>query len=54
MSKRKRREAPMPASAIGLLMFFEEPSSKLKIKPTYILFLSITFLVISGLLIIFP
>jgi len=55
MSKRKRqREAPMPASTLGLLMFFEEPSSKVKIKPAYIIGFTIFFILISGLLLIFP
>ena len=38
MSKRRRRrEAPMPASAAGLLRFFEEESRGAKVRPEIIL-----------------
>jgi len=50
----RRREAPMPASAVGLLMFFEEPSSKIKVKPLIIVLLSIVFIIVSGLLAVSP
>ena len=41
MSKRRRRrEAPMPASAAGLLRFFEEESRGFKIRPEIILILA--------------
>ena len=40
MSKRRRREAPMPASAAGLLRFFEEESKGFKIRPEIILILA--------------
>jgi len=33
MSSRKRKEAPLPASAAGLLRFFEEESKGIKIRP---------------------
>ena len=41
MSKRRRRrEAPMPAPAAGLLRFFEEESKGFKIRPEIILILA--------------
>ncbi len=44
MSRRRRREAPMPASAAGLLRFFEEEAKGLKVRPEVIL-------IIAGILI---
>ena len=43
-SRRRRREAPMPASAAGLLRFFEEETRGIKIRPEIVL-------IIAGLLI---
>ena len=43
-SRRRRREAPMPASAAGLLRFFEEETKGIKIRPEIVL-------IIAGLLI---
>jgi len=40
MSSRRRREAPMPASAAGLLRFFEEESKGIKVRPEIILILA--------------
>ena len=43
-SRRRRREAPMPASAAGLLRFFEEETKGIKIRPEIVL-------IIAGILI---
>jgi len=39
-ARRRRREAPMPQSAAGLLRFFEEDIKGLKIKPEVVLILA--------------
>lgn len=36
-SRRRRREAPLPATGAGLLRFFEEETKGIKIKPHVIL-----------------
>jgi len=43
-TRRRRREAPMPASAAGLLRFFEEETKGIKVRPEVIL-------IIAGLLV---
>ena len=40
MAARSRREAPMPASAAGLLRFFEEEAKGIKVRPEIILILA--------------
>ncbi len=40
MSTRRRRGAPLPASAAGLLRFFEEEAKGVKIRPELILILA--------------
>lgn len=40
MSVRRRRGAPLPASAAGLLRFFEEEAKGIKIRPEIILILA--------------
>jgi preprotein translocase subunit Sec61beta len=40
LSARRRREAPLPASAAGLLRFFEEEAKGVKIRPELILILA--------------
>jgi len=40
MAARRRREAPMPASAAGLLRFFEEEAKGIKVRPEIILILA--------------
>lgn len=51
MSSRKRkREAPMPASSAGLLRFFEDETKGIKIRPEVVIALSITLIIISILL----
>ncbi|MDP7981701.1 MAG: preprotein translocase subunit Sec61beta [Conexivisphaera sp.] len=46
MSKR-RRQAPMPASSAGLMVFYEEDTSKIKVRPELIIALSIGLIVAS-------
>lgn len=43
-AKRRRREAPMPATGAGLLRFFEEETSGLRIKPEIILILAVSLI----------
>ncbi|MEM0056977.1 MAG: preprotein translocase subunit Sec61beta [Candidatus Geothermarchaeota archaeon] len=50
MSTRRRREAPLPASAAGLLRFFEEETRGIKINPMYVIIGTIAFIVLSLLL----
>ncbi|MFQ5951289.1 MAG: preprotein translocase subunit Sec61beta [Candidatus Geothermarchaeales archaeon] len=50
MSRRKRRDAPMPASTAGLLRFFEDSTEGIRIKPTFILGFSVIFMIISFIL----
>lgn len=45
MSRRKRREAPMPATMAGLLAFFEEEAKGIKVKPEAVIILSIVLIV---------
>ena len=40
-AKRRRREAPMPATGAGLLRFFEEETLGIRIKPEIVLILAI-------------
>lgn len=44
MSRRKRKEAPIPSSAAGLLRFFEEETKGFKIPPIVIIILSFTLI----------
>jgi len=54
MSRRKRRkEAPLPASSAGLLRFFEDESLGIKIRPEAVLMLSLLLILFSILLLIF-
>lgn len=46
MSRRKRKEAPIPSSAAGLLRFFEEETKGFKIPPIVIIILSFTLIAI--------
>ncbi|MCS6788299.1 MAG: preprotein translocase subunit Sec61beta [Aigarchaeota archaeon] len=36
-SRRRRREAPMPATGAGLLRFFEEEGKGVKVRPEVVL-----------------
>lgn len=51
MSRRRRREAPMPASAAGLLRFFEEESKGIKVRPEIVMIIAgaiIAFVVLAN------
>lgn len=50
MSRRKRREAPMPAASAGLIRFFEEETEGIKIRPEIIAVLVIVLIIISLIL----
>ncbi|MCL7393113.1 MAG: preprotein translocase subunit Sec61beta [Thaumarchaeota archaeon] len=45
-SKRRRREAPMPATMAGLLAFFGEESKGFKIRPEVVMILAVAMVVI--------
>jgi preprotein translocase subunit Sec61beta len=45
MSRRRRREAPMPATGAGLLRFFEEEGKGLKLRPEVVLIAGIALIV---------
>ncbi len=53
MSKRRRKDAPMPASTAGLLRFFEETTAGIRIRPTFILGFSVIFMIISFIIWLF-
>lgn len=44
-AKRKRKEAPMPATMAGLLAFFEEESKGIKIRPELTIIIAIILIV---------
>ncbi len=45
--KRRKREAPMPATSAGLLSFFEAETGGIKFRPEIVIFLAIGLIVIS-------
>ncbi|MCL7400874.1 MAG: preprotein translocase subunit Sec61beta [Thaumarchaeota archaeon] len=45
-SKRRRREAPMPATMAGLLAFFGEESKGFKIRPEVVMILAVAMVII--------
>lgn len=47
MSKKRRKEAPMPASSAGLLRFFEDETKGIKIRPEIVIGLSVVLIVFS-------
>ncbi|MEM4298611.1 MAG: preprotein translocase subunit Sec61beta [Nitrososphaerota archaeon] len=49
-SKKKRREAPMPASSAGLLRFFEDETRGVRVRPEVIVTISIILIVASILI----
>ncbi|MCD6511158.1 MAG: preprotein translocase subunit Sec61beta [Thaumarchaeota archaeon] len=49
-SRRRRREAPLPASSAGLLRFFEDETQGIKVRPELVVGLSIALVVIAILL----
>lgn len=46
MSKRKKDEAPMPATSAGLLRFFEEETEGIKVRPEFLVVAAIALIVI--------
>lgn len=46
MSKRKKNEAPMPATSAGLLRFFEEETEGIKVRPEFLVVAAIALIVI--------
>ena len=49
MSKRERRRersAPMPAQGAGLLRFFEEETSGVKVRPELVVILAVALIVV--------
>jgi preprotein translocase subunit Sec61beta len=45
--KKRKREAPMPAASAGLLRFFEEETSGIKLRPEIIIILAIVLIAVS-------
>ncbi len=45
--KKRKREAPMPAASAGLLRFFEEETSGIKLRPEIIIILAIALIAVS-------
>ena len=50
MSKRDKRNAPMPQSSAGLLRFFEDESNGIKIRPELVIGLTIGIIAFSILI----
>jgi preprotein translocase subunit Sec61beta len=53
MSKKKKRDAPMPASSAGLLRFFEDETHGIKIRPEIIIGTAFFLVILSILLRLF-
>ena len=49
-SKKDKNKAPMPASSAGLLRFFEDETSGVKIRPEIVVALSVALVIVSVLL----
>lgn len=49
-SKKDKNKAPMPASSAGLLRFFEDETSGIKIRPEIVVGLSVGLVIVSVLL----
>ena len=52
--RRRRREAPPPATMAGLLRFFEDSTAGVQIQPIHLIVLTIIFVAISLLILFFP
>ncbi|PCN50887.1 preprotein translocase subunit Sec61beta [Candidatus Geothermarchaeota archaeon ex4572_27] len=52
--RRRRREAPMPATMAGLLAFFEDSSAGVQIHPIHLMAVAIMLVAASLLLLFFP
>lgn len=46
----RKREAPPPATAAGLLRFFEDEASGIQLEPIYIMIGTVVFIVVSMLM----
>lgn len=49
-SKKRKREAPLPASSAGLLRFFEDETKGIKIRPEAVIIVSVALILLSILL----
>ena len=49
-SAKRKREAPMPASSAGLLRFFEDETQGVKIRPEFVVVISVALIVTSILI----
>lgn len=45
--KKRKKEAPMPAASAGLLRFFEEETSGIKLRPEIVIILAIVLIAVS-------
>ncbi len=45
-SKRRRKEAPMPTGGAGLIRFFQDSSSGIKVSPTWTVGLAIILIAV--------
>jgi preprotein translocase subunit Sec61beta len=48
--KKRKREAPMPASSAGLLRFFEDETEGIKVRPEAVIIIAAALIVVSVLL----
>jgi len=46
--RRRRREAPMPASSAGLLRFFEEESRGIRLRPEVVAIATAAFMIVAS------
>ena len=53
MSKKKKKESPMPAASAGLLRFFEEETEGVKVRPELLVGLAVALVVVCVLAQIF-
>ena len=49
-SKKDKNKSPMPASSAGLLRFFEDETSGVKIRPEFVVGLAVGLVIITVLL----
>jgi len=55
MSSRRRREAPLPQSAAGLLRFFEEESKGIKVRPEVLIIVAASLIALVTIFrVLFP
>jgi len=46
MSKKKKKESPMPAASAGLLRFFEEETEGVKVRPEILIGSAIALIIV--------